>query len=423
MAMSTWMGAILIMSNGYMFTGHTRSRAIFLLSALLDAGSITYLGLWGIGDGTDASLTEIIGGYFGLSVVLFGGGCYLWTVTKPAVEEDDEKKEETSTEELLPDTIRVAQESEHGASGETSTEAPTSNSADLSEENELSTDVKVSQESKVTGTNDEGSSKVLSEAVTPKESNYDEIGLDPEEKGEIANLGHPNPEGGYVIIAERMPRKQLLSRTFVLLVVFVAIHSAANEWTTTTTRDFLAFLGDDELDNKYLRIFTLMMPVSLVALPFTDAMLRYFGFHGAFQAINVLALGYNFIRLFSDNLNVQILGFFIFSFFRSFMYGVTQSFLPTVLSANVVGKATGLLYALGGVTALLNIPLSNFAIEQRNGDFFIPNLIYTTLIIPCIIAAWFLGHDIEQERDAKHDRSNPVLRQSCGGVLLRDPGD
>jgi MFS family permease len=421
MAMSTWMGAILIMSNGYMFTGHNRSRAIFLISGLFDAGSITYLGLWAIGDGTNASLTEIIGGYFVLSVVLFGGGCYFWTVAKPTEEVDanDDEKEEMPTE-LLPDTSRTGQSNQ--VSGEISAEAPTNSAAVLSEENTISTDIKGLLGSKVTGAGDEGGAlKVLSESVTP---DTNDMVLDPEEKPESDHVaGHATPDCDYIILAERTPRKQLLSRTFLVLVFFSAVHSAANEWTTTTTRDFLAFLGDDELDNKYLRIFTLMMPISLVAVPFTDAMLRYFGFHGAFQAINVLALGYSFIRLFSDNLNVQILGFFIFSFFRSFMYGITQSFLPAVLSPNVVGKATGLLFALGGVTALLNIPLSSFAIEQQNGDFFIPNLIYTALIIPCIIAAWFLGRDIELERAAKHKLSNPVLRQSCGGVLLRDPDD
>ena len=87
LAMTTWMGGLLSVQTGMYFTGQTRSRVIFALNALFDAGSITYLGLWGIREVTGASLTVISLSYLALSVLLFGGGVYFWTVTLP-VESD-----------------------------------------------------------------------------------------------------------------------------------------------------------------------------------------------------------------------------------------------------------------------------------------------------------------------------------------------
>jgi hypothetical protein len=73
------------------------------------------------------------------------------------------------------------------------------------------------------------------------------------------------------------------------------------------------------------------MPASLAALPLSDVIIQKFGYYGGFQTINILSLAYNSIRLHSPNLNAQILSFIIFSFFRSFLFGVTFSYIPFVL--------------------------------------------------------------------------------------------
>jgi hypothetical protein len=200
---------------------------------------------------------------------------------------------------------------------------------------------------------------------------------------------HDADEVDYVIIAKRSARQQLTSTPALMLALFFGIHTTANQWALTTTRDFLAYLGDDELNNRYLTIFTLLLPASLLALPFVDVIIIRLGFHGGFQCINVLALAYNLIRTTSDNLHVQIIGFIFFSFFRCFLFGVTFSFLPTMFASNVNGKATGLLYMITGLTAFLNIPFVNLAVQTYDGDFFIPNLIYTILVVPCMVAAWY----------------------------------
>jgi len=68
--------------------------------------------------------------------------------------------------------------------------------------------------------------------------------------------------------------------------------------------------------------------------------IKRFGFAGGFHTVNALALAYNVVRVASDNLNVQILGFVFFSFYRCFLFGVSLSFPPTILASNMNGKAT-----------------------------------------------------------------------------------
>jgi len=169
-------------------------------------------------------------------------------------------------------------------------------------------------------------------------------------------------------------------------------------WNLTTMRDFLAYLGDDELDNKYLTIFALMMPVSILGLPFVDTVVLRFGFTGGLQGVNVLALSYSAIKVLSTNLNVQIVGFILFSFYRCFLFSVTFGFLPILLAESVVGKAAGIMYAIAAVASFLNIPLANLAVQQFDGNFLVPNLVMMILILPCFLAAWGLGRYMKREK-------------------------
>jgi hypothetical protein len=205
----------------------------------------------------------------------------------------------------------------------------------------------------------------------------------------------------YVLVSARTRRKQLASGPVLCLAVFFTLHVTSNNWTLTTARAFLASLGDDEQDNKYLSIFTLLMPASLLGLPFVDVVIHKFGFHWAFQGVNLLSLGYTVVRLASDNLNTQIVGFIIFSFFRCFLFSVTFSYLPTVVSGDLVGLACGILVMLPGIAAFLNIPLATAIVERRDGDFFLANLLYTLLVVPCVLAAFGIGRSIQREERAK----------------------
>ena len=168
-----------------------------------------------------------------------------------------------------------------------------------------------------------------------------------------------------------------------------------------TSRGWLGSLGDDEYDNKYLLIFTGLSAVSIVGLPFLDPLIGRCGWHAAFQTVNLLSLAHGTVQLSSDNLNVQILGFCIFSFYRCFHFSVTFSYLPVFLGGTAVGRGAGSLNFFSSFFSLTIIGLVYLAVETFNENYFVTNLIMTLCIVPCIVIAWWMGVGMKKEEDAE----------------------
>ena len=239
----------------------------------------------------------------------------------------------------------------------------------------------------------------------------------------------PSKPRQYVLIASRPALDQLRSSQFLTLAAFFAFHHSRNTWTLTTSRDFLAYLGDDETGNKYLAIFTLLTPASVLGLPFVDKIVHKFGFAAGLHVVNALAIGQGIIQVSSDNLNVQVVGFVLYSFYRCFLFSVCFSALPAFLDGIVLGKGYGLLIFSGGVLSLMNIPLSNAAVQKLGGNFFIPNLIYTVLCGPCIILVWMIHRgfvkEAEEKRRLKEVGPEEIVRESIDDNIdvSNDDGD
>jgi hypothetical protein len=132
-----------------------------------------------------------------------------------------------------------------------------------------------------------------------------------------------------------------------------------------------------------------------------DYMIHNYGYHVSLQCVNVLGIGYMLVRLCSTDLNVQIIGFVLFAIFRCFLYSTFQGLIPIIFSTDLVGFVTGILIGVPGITAFLNIPLAKYTIQYADGNFFVANLLYTLLIIPCILAAYGVGRTIREEEQSK----------------------
>jgi hypothetical protein len=363
---------ILTVQTGILFMEPGRRRVISALNALYDAAALTYLILWYIQKAVDASLAAMLAGYLVLAGFVLGGASLLWCRVVPQEGDGVTKIGETNP-------------------GEDDVEAPEEANPGETRQDLLDNEEKGDQEEHI---------KCTEDAVG-----------DPDPSSAVENLS----DDSYVIIAKRPPKQQLLSKQYVLLSVFFSTMTARNIFTLTTARDFLGYLGDDEQGNKYLTIFTLMTPVSILGLPFIDQVLTRYGYHTGLQCINALALIHGTIQVSTENLNVQILGFVVFSFFRCFLFAVSFSFLPTFLGGKVIGKAAGLLVSLGGIVLFLNIPLANAAVNQLNGNFFWPNLFYTLIVIPNIFVVCFIGRCINREQEAARG-----LRESTASVITEE---
>jgi len=360
LSLGTWFGGMLTIQTGMYFSGKSRHRVIVALNSLFDSGAITYLGLWAIQEATGASVSSVLLGYLGLGVLLLGGGCYCWKVVEP-------------------DPACEAAETEHAALSVAGAEERLDDKNVTGDRGVVPVKEPDADEVNAGADNNDGQITTSNDAEIKASTDLEALEIET-----ACSTESPN----YVLIRDRTAFQQLTSMPALMLGFYFTIHVTSNQWTMTTTRDFLAYLGDDEYNNRYLTIFTLLMPASLVFIPCVDLVLNRYGFAGGFQFVNVLAFSYNLIRVFSDNLNVQILGFILFSCFRCFLFGIASSFLPTILSANMNGKAAGLLYAVTGLVGFANIPVARVTVVQLEGNFFVPNLIWTILVFPCIGAAW-----------------------------------
>jgi hypothetical protein len=313
-AMTTWMGGQLTVQVGMYFAGHTKSRAIFLLNALFDGGSVTYLFLWWLAKVGSLSLTAVAGGYLVVGVLLSVASLYFWfvaipehdeeamlygTVDRPAISNTDIEEEGAMPESSSPPPgpIVCSRPSDDAASGLidpkfTETQVP-GRGVGI-----------VDGTTKPSSTTRRDSSYCNDTTANEKVMSPDAMLDDEQDSGSDAG---PNVESApYVLVANRSVKEQLLSKPYLLLCLFFSLHVTMNMWTLATMRDFLAYLGDDELDNRYLTIFTLLLPASIVSVPFVDAIVIRYGFIGGFQSVNALALGYSIVRLATTNLNVQI---------------------------------------------------------------------------------------------------------------------
>lgn len=333
LALHTWLATLVIVPLGLYFQGHTTSRIIFVLNTFFDAGTLTYLGLWGIEQAFDNITTPIVlSGYLVLGVVVYGTASYFWMVAVPEPEECDQSIAGDVVEEECNEPIVEREEVKPEASS-------MDDSADL----------------------DGSHSHIMNESS----GSFDRV-VSTEEKTPA-------------------PPRQLVSLPFGLLCVFFGLQVGTSNWNTATQRDFLAGLGDDEYNHLYLTIFTLLTPVSILGTPIIDWVVLRSEWTTALQIVNFLSIAFQVVKVSTDNLNAQILGFLLFSFYRCFLFGLTYSFLSCLVDGPLVGRAAGIMTGFAGIVNISMIPFVNLAVHQGNGDFWTANVIVLCLAFPSTV--------------------------------------
>jgi hypothetical protein len=388
-----------MLQSGMLFDGVRRQRILSILNGLFDTGSLTYLMLWAIQKAAKAEVAIVLLLYLVCSIPVFAGPVWLWYSVLHNQPTDALLTSPPGTAE--PDSIGTTTQSSNIAFSENQQESiPIDNDESHVELISCKEDPSMPVNTNTTKNKNNG------------EEEISEIGQEVID----AVVGDPTQDDtaqrdndSYILIRDRSPVEQVKSRLYILTTIFFAFHGAMNNFTLTTARDQLAYLGDDETGNKYLTIFTLLTPVSIAGLPLQDYVLKHYGYYGGFQLINILSLLHGVIKVapFTQSLELQVLGFIVFSFFRCFMFTITFSFLPTFLNLKVVGRCAGLLVFCQGITPALNIPLTQLAIKHFDGDFFYPNLFYTVGTVPIFFLVWVMGQRIKIENDQVGKRSLP----------------
>ena len=469
---------LMTVQTGLIFTKpRSVNRAISALNALYDAGAITYLILWYIDTHTVLTLPTLSALNLAFFVSVVGSAVKAWfkiTDAKGEVAESESRRlkneskreewdDEECKEEINDDVTHISHTKQTHMVMDVPDGAYAMNDSESSEKSSprqklISWRDELSVVSEEDGENEEAVPKPRSALEIPEASAPDlgEGDKEGDEKGDEKQTSTtPSPESKkasvtfgnfgndedfieepaqassgprqYILISSRPALDQLRSSQFLYLAAFFAFHHSRNTWTLTTTRDFLAYLGDDATGNKYLAIFTLLTPASVLGLPLVDKIVHKGGYVAGLHVVNALAIGQGIIVVSSDNLNVQIVGFLLYSFYRCFLFSVCFSCLPSFLDGIVLGKGYGVLIFSGGVLSLMNIPLSNAAVQKLGGNFFIPNLIYTVLCVPCIFFIWNLHQGFKREAAEKSRivemESNEMMPRESIGDNTNDSDD
>eukprot|EP00977_Amphora_coffeiformis_P001696 scaffold336_cov196-Amphora_coffeaeformis.AAC.1 len=387
LGIATWIGSLLIVQLGFYFQGHLASRIIFVLNTLFDSGTLTYWFLWFIHDTSGVEPIRLWSGYTIFAAGIYAALVYFWSVA--------------SKEPAAQDENPFLSESKHMAISRSQSRNSSSFFSSSRHQSIVNRSQRGNNSSAFFSPSRQKSVVFLEEGMKDtkkiKPEHTEREDTKPTESEEASNGPSCPPPLNYTIVAERTHAQQLTSPLFLLLCAFYGIQCSSVDWNISTQRDFLAYLGDDDEGNVYLTIFTLLTPVSILAAPLMDHAILKYGWIGALQCINVLSFAFSLIKVVSDDLNVQIIGFALFSIYRGFLFGVSFSFLPHVVAGQVVGRAVGVMNMFAGAAFLITYPLAKSAINTFEGDFFIPNVVYVILCVPSTLSIWGVSHYMAKE--------------------------
>lgn len=386
LGLATFCGSLLSVQVGLYFGGTLQVRIIMFLNALFDAGSVTYLILWYVLEAYHLDFDTICLAYFVLAVICYGGGITFWNMAVPiqhSVFEEVEEEEETSMSKTNNDETTPMLDIAKGEGMAVDIKHPHNHNHHYTKQ-EVRESMREFQAAHMENPSEIQSTMLSYRGGQGGGSLY----------GATTDISERQlqKDASYILLADRSPKEQILSCPFIMLTLFFAINMVSCNWSLATAADFLYSLGDDT--GKYLSLFTIMQPASIFALPLVDMTVHKYGFGAAFQCVNALTFTYILIKLMSSNLNVQSVTFVMVAVVRCYLYAVTFSFLPRLLSPDAVGKGTGLLYMVGGVASFANIPLNSMVLHT---GFFPPNLLYLLLTIPTTGMAWMVQRAIHRE--------------------------
>jgi len=363
LGLATFCGSLLSVQVGLYFSGQTSTRIIMFLNALFDAGSVTYLFLMLGISAAGLSFGQVTLVYFFVALFCYGLGIFFWNTAVPESESgfslDDQGLDEEEKLLIAKETMSVSASLREFAAGQG-----------------------------VNGTDMKSTLTSYRESLRPGGDTGGKYGA--VASGEADKV----IDDGYVNICDRSPKDQLLSVPFACLVLFFSFNMLSCNWTLTTAAAFLSELGDD---GKYLSLFTMAQPASVLAVPLVDMIVGAFGFVGAFHATNCLAVTTILLKMFFTNLNIVVLHGVTVAVMRCFLYAGTFSYLPQLLGPSVVGSGAGILSATGGFLSFLNMPL--VTLSQKYG-FYLIDILYLGVAVPTFIMGYVVGLTIKKEGKA-----------------------
>ncbi|CEG41326.1 Major facilitator superfamily domain, general substrate transporter [Plasmopara halstedii] len=184
--------------------------------------------------------------------------------------------------------------------------------------------------------------------------------------------------------------KQMKTFEFLFIVAYAAVQMLRATVYIGTTNKLLENYGDREHNYLYTKIFSFILPMGFIFVPFIDYLVEKRGLSKALQFTNALGVLYNVVEL-APILPLQCIAFLLFTAFRAFLYAIISAFTAKTFGLKNMGSLIGIIFSVGSVSSLLLNVLS---------------LLSCVLMIPLTMYL----HKYEYDNEVQH--RNEIARES-----------
>ncbi|KAF0687127.1 Aste57867_21098 [Aphanomyces stellatus] len=165
---------------------------------------------------------------------------------------------------------------------------------------------------------------------------------------------YKNGQAG-VELTEFSLAKQIRTFEFAFLLTYTGLHVLRANLYIGTTNKLLEDYGDAAHGYLYTKIFSFVLPLGFLFVPFIDYFVEKKGLAISLHIATGLGLLYNMLAMIPI-LPLQSLVFFIFTGFRAFLYAAISAFAAKIFGLANLGTIVGLTFTCGSIISLLQIP-------------------------------------------------------------------
>ncbi|CAK4141126.1 unnamed protein product [Aphanomyces euteiches] len=172
--------------------------------------------------------------------------------------------------------------------------------------------------------------------------------------------------------------KQVRTFEFAFLLVYSSIHVLRANLYIGTNNKLLENYGDASRDYLYTKIFSFILPLGFLFVPFIDFFVEKKGLAVSLHIATGLGVLFNVLAM-VPILSLQSVVFILFTGFRAFLYAAISAFAAKIFGLANLGKIVGLTFSCGSIVSLLQIPAVVYSNAVGSLD-----LVYTISILLCL---------------------------------------
>lgn len=185
-------------------------------------------------------------------------------------------------------------------------------------------------------------------------------------------------------------RQQVLSWRFIGAVIFTCINILKFNFFFISLNTVLKDLGDS--GEAYTQAFGWISLGGVFAVFVVGTVIDKYGIVAGFWGSNFTGILLSILTLI-PSLKLQVVSFFVFVVFRSFLFSVPATFISNEFGFTNLGKLIGVTFMTAGATSFLAQPLLDLGLKPEGHDFYPPGGILLALtllqsIFPAVYTYW-----------------------------------